>query len=315
MRRTVLVVLGVLAVAVVGLFQYRFDLVVAALSSDGPPPLRDKQQLAASERWFDDYYTIDRIDERTHVIGEPRASGPVFNYLLEGRDRAILFDLGYPSADILPVVKSITDKPVLAIPSHLHFDHVGNLDRFDNIALLDTPDRRAQTEENVFTPSHYQYLGSTEGHEIPNWKVTRWLSEGEVIDLGDRQLKVIFTPGHTDECISLWDETNKQLFTGDYIYEGPLFAFLPNSSLASYIDVAEKLLMTMPMDTQLFTAHRTVMTGTPVLGMQDIVDLRNSLEAIRSGDASPMDFYPARFSINERMEIWTDLPWAQDWTK
>ena len=39
----------------------------------------NKQQLAASERWFDDYYTIDRINERTHVIGEPRASGPVFN--------------------------------------------------------------------------------------------------------------------------------------------------------------------------------------------------------------------------------------------
>jgi glyoxylase-like metal-dependent hydrolase (beta-lactamase superfamily II) len=304
---TALIVLGAAAL------HFRFDLAVAALSSDSPPPLLDKRELSSTERWFDDYYTIDSIDARTHVIGEPRASGPVFSYLIEGRDRAILFDIGYPSANILPVVKSLTDKPILAVPSHLHFDHVGNLERFDDIALLDTPQRRSQMEGDVFTPLDVQYLGSSEGHATPSWKITKWLSDGETIDLGDRTLKVVLTPGHTDESISLWDEANGQLFTGDYIYEGPLYAFLPNSSLADYLKVAENLLLTLPAETKLYTAHRMNMTGTPVLEMRDIVDLRDALEAVRDGEAIGSGFFPTRYSVNERLDLDADIPWYQDW--
>jgi hydroxyacylglutathione hydrolase len=293
--------------------QYRFELAVAMLSSDSPPPLLEKRELSATEKWFDDYYTIDSIDERTHVIGEPRASGPVFSYLIEGRDRAILFDIGYPSANILPVIESLTDKPVLALPSHLHYDHVGNLERFDDIALLDTPQRRMQMEGDIFSPTHTQYLGSAEGHEIPRWKITKWLSDGETIDLGDRTVRVVFTPGHTDESISLWDEANGQFFTGDYIYEGPLYAFLPNSSLTDYLKVAENLLLMLPAETKLYTAHRMNMTGTPVLEMRDIVALRDMLEAVRDGEATGSGFFPTRYSVNERIDLDADIPWYQDW--
>ncbi len=313
MMRVLLILIVALVVLGAAAIHNRFELAVAALSSDTPPPLHEKRELSATERWFDDYYTIDTIDERTHVIGEPRASGPVFSYLIEGRDRAILFDIGYPSANILPVVESLTDKPVLAVPSHLHFDHVGNLERFENIALLDTPQRRSQMTGDMFTPTHTQYLGSSEGHVTPSWKITKWLAEGETIDLGDRTVRVVFTPGHTDESISLWDETNGQFFTGDYIYEGPLYAFLPNSSLTDYLNVAENLLLTLPSETKLYTAHRMNITGTPVLEMRDIVELRNTLEAVRDGEISGTGFFPTRYSVNERIDLDADIPWYQDW--
>jgi len=313
MLRILLITLVILTTLGAAALHYRFELAVAMLSSDSPPPLHEKVALAATERWFDDYYTIDRIDARTHVIGEPRASGPVFSYLIEGRDRAILFDIGYPSANILPVVKSLTDKPILAMPSHLHYDHVGNLERFDDIALLDTPQRRAQMKGDIFSPTHAQYLGSAEGHEIPRWKITKWLSENEVIDLGDRTVKIVFTPGHTDESISLWDETNGQFFTGDYIYEGPLYAFLPNSSLTDYLKVAENLLLMLPRETRLYTAHRMNMTGTPVLEMRDIVALRDTLEAVRDGEVSGSGFFPTRYLVNERIDLDADIPWYQGW--
>lgn len=313
MLRILVISVIVLVAIAAGLLHFRFELAVAALSSDSPPPLREKQELSTTEQWFDDYYTIDIIDERTHAIGEPRASGPVFSYLIEGRDRAILFDIGYPSANILPVVKSLTDKPVLAVPSHLHYDHVGNLERFSQIALLDTPQRRAQMNGDLFSPTHTQYLGSAEGHDIPSWKVTKWLSEGEKIDLGDRTIRVVFTPGHTDESISVWDEANGQFFTGDYIYEGPLYAFLPNSSLTDYLKVAENLLLILPRETKLYTAHRTNMTGTPVLETRDIVELRDTLEAVRDGEISGTGFFPTRYRVNERIALDADIPWYQDW--
>lgn len=292
---------------------YRFELAVMALTQDGPPPLRDKGELTATERWFDDYYTIDRIDERTHTIGEPRVGGPTFSYLIEGEDMAVLFDTGLPQADMSKVVAELTDKPLTVIPSHLHYDHVGNITRFDHVAMLDTPETRAQIVDGQFTPRDVQFLGSVEGYEPFTWPVAELLAEGSRIELGGRTLQVIRTPGHTDQSISLWDEENKQLFTGDYIYEGGLYAFLPNSSLVSYLETAEKLLLMLPEDTELLTAHRWRMIGTPILNMQDLVDLRNALEKVRDGELAYEGLFPAVYPVNENLTLETDVPWLRGW--
>jgi len=44
--------------------------------------------------WFDDYYTVQAIDEKTFAIGEPRYFQKNFNYLIVGESRAIVFDAG-----------------------------------------------------------------------------------------------------------------------------------------------------------------------------------------------------------------------------
>ncbi len=43
------------------------------------------------------------------------------------------------------------------------------------------------------------------------------VKEGDVIDLGDLKLEVLFTPGHSDDSISLLEKEQKILFTGDMI--------------------------------------------------------------------------------------------------
>ncbi len=45
--------------------------------------------------------------------------------MLEGRDRALLIDTGFGIHDISEEVKKLTDKPVTAIATHIHWDHVG----------------------------------------------------------------------------------------------------------------------------------------------------------------------------------------------
>ena len=91
--------------------------------------------LAQGVRWFDDWFAIENIAPGVHAIGEPRFHQINWNYLIEGQHTALLFDTGPGVRDISEVVRTLTKLPVIALPSHLHFDHTGNLHRFQDIAL------------------------------------------------------------------------------------------------------------------------------------------------------------------------------------
>ena len=69
------------------------------------------QNEGPSVVWFDDYY-VQSIDERTFAIGETRYFQQNFNYLIVGEERAILAKFDECAAAF--------------VPSHLHYDHVGN---------------------------------------------------------------------------------------------------------------------------------------------------------------------------------------------
>ena len=70
---------------------------------------------------------------------------------------------------------------------------------------------------------------------------TATVEDGQIIDLGNRELEVIYTPGHNSSCITLIDERNGLLFTGDTWYPGPLYAFDDDSSLTDYLESMRKI--------------------------------------------------------------------------
>ena len=311
--RIATLIFALLIIAVAAVTHFRFSLGVALISTGEPAPLREQGDLVENEKWFDDYYTVATLGDGLFAIGEPRVSGPVFSYLIIGETRALLFDSGMPLRNIVPVVESLTEKPVTFLPSHLHFDHVGNAARFAHIAMLDTPQTRAQITEGWFLPTSDQFLGYPEGHAIQRWHVDELLPEGAEIDLGNRTVTILRTPGHTDQSISLWDKAHGQLFTGDYIYEGALYAFLPNSSLQDYLDTADMLIDTIPDGTKLFTAHRWDMLGTPILDYQDLLDLKSTLTKVQRGELSGSGVFPVTYPVNDRVTLEADLPWYQGW--
>ena len=60
---------------------------------------------------------------------------------------------------------------------------------------------------------------------------------------------VVHTPGHSKESISLLDTENQLLLTGDYLYTGPLYVYLPGASMQDYLDTARNLLAETPGST------------------------------------------------------------------
>jgi glyoxylase-like metal-dependent hydrolase (beta-lactamase superfamily II) len=69
------------------------------------------------------------------------------------------------------------------------------------------------------------------GYEVVPTVPSRLLEDGDVLDLGGRKLQVLHTPGHSPDCICLFDEANGLLFGGDTINTGPIYAHLEESDL------------------------------------------------------------------------------------
>ena len=71
--------------------------------------------------------------------------------------------------------------------------------------------------------------------------VTRALREGDVIDLGDRRLRVIHAPGHTPGSILLLDEELRWLYTGDVVYDDQLLDEMLGADIPAYVASMRRL--------------------------------------------------------------------------
>ena len=302
-----------LLISVALLVSERHRLLLHFIGTGEPSKLLVAGNESSEARWFDDYYIIHALDENTFAIGEPRYDQQNFNYLILGNKRAILFDAGSGVRDINPVVRSLTNLPLTFVPSHLHYDHIGNNVEFDRVALVDLPHLRERVKDDYLQLKWQEHLGMPEGYEAPKLKISEWLEPGESIDIGDRQLRVLFTPGHTDNSISLMDISNQYLFSGDFIYPGDLYAFLPTSNLGDYLQGTENLLDKLDSEYTIYGAHRSATSGLPILHLQDVKDLKTTLDAIRAHRQMGEGFYPVSFKINRKLHLLTEPSWLQSW--
>ncbi|MEO7104375.1 MAG: MBL fold metallo-hydrolase [Gemmatimonadaceae bacterium] len=261
---------------------------------------------------FDDYFAVQDLGFNTFAIGEPRYYQQNYSYLIIGDTRALLFDSGSGTRDISRVVASLTKLPVTVMVSHLHFDHLGGIAPFHDITMIDLPETRADVSAGVFTPSRYEYLGYLDKLTTPSFHVTKWIKPGGTIDLGNRTLTVLSTPGHTPSSAALYDSATHRVFIGDYIYPTTLYAFLPGASRSAYQATARRLIRTLPSDAIFWTAHCCRAgegISAPWLAMSDLRAVDSALTAIRTGRAHATGFYPRRYPINIQMAIKTGFAW------
>ncbi|MBI2140001.1 MBL fold metallo-hydrolase [Candidatus Woesearchaeota archaeon] len=98
------------------------------------------------------------------------------------------------------------EKVSAVILTHLHFDHIGNADLFQNAELF------ASAEE-------IRLLRQNKLHAILNDEAAKKFS-AMLHPLKDMLgLKIILTPGHTLGSVCLWYPREKVLFSGDTLFE------------------------------------------------------------------------------------------------
>jgi hydroxyacylglutathione hydrolase len=266
----------------------------------------------AKGRMVDDYFAVEDLGNGTFAIGEPHYYQQNYSYLIIGQSRAVLFDSGSGTRDISGVVANLTKLPITVIVSHLHFDHLGGIGPFGDIAMIDLPETHADVSGGFFKPSRYEYMGFFDGRVAPSFRVGEWLAPGAIIDLGGRTLRVLSTPGHTPSSVALFDASNRRLLIGDFMYPTTLYAFLPGASLSAYQATARMLLEMLPTNTVLWTAHccrKNEGVSAPWLSVRDLRDLDAALTAVRAGQAKASGFYPRVFAVNDEMTLAVGFPW------
>ncbi len=143
--------------------------------------------------------------------------------------------------------------PVYLINTHCHLDHV-----FGNKFVSQTwnlPLHLHETEKLVlsFAPK------SAEMYGLPFDNYTGemiYLNEGDTLKIGDDELKVLLTPGHSPASLSFYCEKDGFLISGDVLFSGSIGRTdLPGGSFEELERSIRTKLYTLPDATKVYPGH------------------------------------------------------------
>lgn len=143
------------------------------------------------------------------------------------------------------------------ILTHEHFDHAGGVKQLfeatdEKATIIAHKDAATKIEkgESMFA----RLLGGS----MPKMPVDQKISGGEILKIGDKEFKVIHTPGHTPGCICLYNNETKTLFSGDTVFANGSFGRtdLPGGNGAE-LKESIKQLSTLDVE-QLYPGHEMI---------------------------------------------------------
>ena len=92
--------------------------------------------------------------------------------------------------------------------------------------------------------------------EVDEVEINRKLKQGDVIKIGNGELKVIHVPGHSKGSLALYDEADGFLISGDALFANSIGRTdLPGGSMPELLDSIKKRLLTLPEDTIVYPGH------------------------------------------------------------
>lgn len=227
--------------------------------------------MRVADRWFE----RRRIDDDITLIWEPYVDRLIRCNIwhVRGRDRDLVIDTGLGIASLRSAADDIFNKRITAVATHTHYDHIGGIYEFDERVVHESEATIMSQglSEMVLRAGDFseadrkelQALGYAVGgdelisaiphsdfdidkHRMRPAPCTLSVSEGDVIDLGDRVYEILHLPGHSPGSIGLWEEKTGVLFSGDAIYDGPLLTNFPGADIDQYVDTMLRL-RTMPI--------------------------------------------------------------------
>lgn len=211
------------------------------------------------------WFTTDKIDPETYIISEYRHSEETHAYLLIGQNSALLIDTGLGIGNIYNEVKKLTEKPVAAVATHIHWDHIGGHRYFPNFyaheAELNWLRGEFPLPEEAVRKMAADRCELPADFDITKYKIfqgtpTRVLHNGDKADIGGRTVEILHTPGHSPGHMCFWERERGYLFTGDLVYKGTLFAYYPSTDPKAYLASLEKIAL-LPAE-RIFPAHHSL---------------------------------------------------------
>lgn len=140
------------------------------------------------------------------------------------------------------------------INTHLHLDHaVGN----DYLKTkYGAPVLASKDDEPLGMRMREQAAMFGIGKDFKGVEITDYLEDGDIIRIGDGELKVIDVPGHSQGSVALYDEADGFIIVGDALFNGSIGRTdLPGGDYRQLIKSINDRLLTLPPDTVVYSGH------------------------------------------------------------
>ena len=244
------------------------------------------EKVETSQQWFDVY----RLHDWLYATYEGGQYDEALMYLAIGGERAVVVDGGTGIARLDLLVEELTDKPYFLLLTHTHNDHIGGCKDFSEIAVYDDAMSRESAAKGLGKDKMGEIIEGDnvirefppgfdpDSYYAPPYSVTRWLGDGDMVELGGRTLEVIYTPGHSSDHICLLDRDSRYLWTGDLFYTGGVTTYLPGGDHGAFIESCRRLVELMPDYNLLLPAH-----NEPLIEKEVMVELLKAAEDVKAG--------------------------------
>lgn len=151
-------------------------------------------------------------------------------------------------------------KPIFLLNTHCHLDHIfGNrfVQKTYGLVLYINKEEQPVLEYGPASGQLWQMPFDNYDGEI------RYLDEDDTIRIGDDELTVLFTPGHSPGSISFYSKDNKFVVSGDVLFQGSVGRTdLPGGSFSILEESIKTKLYTLPEDVIVYSGHG----GTTTIG-------------------------------------------------
>lgn len=226
-------------------------------------------------------------------------------YLVRGSARTIMIDVGlstnYPAlVECLEYVGCPPDKIDMVVLSHEHLDHIGAAYHFNDRRTYVAAHRLAANK--IMLRDDFSMLRKMFNEPNVPIDIDIWLEEGNLIDLGNFRLNVMYTPGHTSACITLFDQDKGLLFAADTLMPGGVMGGVFGSgSIADYIQSLERI---KGLDSKILLSGHGRLSDTP---QEDVRTAIARSHALLSDTAQLFDALDARSNFEPIMQSVRDL--------
>ena len=197
------------------------------------------------------WFTVETIDTDTYAISEYKHWEETHCYLLYGTKSAVLIDTGLGVANIREVVDCLTSLPVMTVTTHVHWDHIGGHRYFERFAVHEAeqdwlsvrfPLPLDAVKSNLTRdPCDFPKNFAIDDYQVFQGAPQRILRDGDHLDLGNRVLEAIHTPGHSPGHCCFYEPDRKYLYSGDLVYRGCLDVFYPTTDPQQFFQSVRKI--------------------------------------------------------------------------
>lgn len=169
---------------------------------------------------------------KLYIVNADLFGGYAYSYILETKHNVFIIDCGIESSKKAfdDILENINNKPISLLITHGHWDHVGLANYLKNKyrasiyankqseKMMSDKQYQADTLYDKYTPKYSfkdNIIKLWEKEFIDATKPDMYIEDGDEFKDDDFTLRVLKTPGHSDDQLSFYNEENNIIFTGD----------------------------------------------------------------------------------------------------